>query len=89
VQEVFPNCCVHFEDWKGTDAIRMLDRYKDKILCYNDDIQGTASVALAGIAAGMNITGGKLTDQRVMFLGAGSAGLALPSCSAPNCKPWA
>jgi malate dehydrogenase (oxaloacetate-decarboxylating)(NADP+) len=39
VQEVFPNCCVHFEDWKGTDAIRMLDRYKDKILCYNDDIQ--------------------------------------------------
>jgi malate dehydrogenase (oxaloacetate-decarboxylating)(NADP+) len=39
VQEVFPNCCVHFEDWKGTDAIRMLDRYKDKILCYNDDIK--------------------------------------------------
>lgn len=77
VQEVFPNCCVHFEDWKGTDAIRMLDRYKDKILCYNDDIQGTASVALAGIAAGMNITGGKLTDQRVMFLGAGSAGLGI------------
>ncbi|RMC94141.1 NAD-dependent malic enzyme [Aquitalea palustris] len=77
VQEVFPNCCVHFEDWKGTDAIRMLDRYKDKILCYNDDIQGTASVALAGIAAGMNITGGKLTEQRVMFLGAGSAGLGI------------
>src|SRR5262245_42349065 len=47
VQEVFPNCCVHFEDWKGTDAIRLLKRYKDKVLCYNDDIQGTASVALA------------------------------------------
>lgn len=77
VNEVFPDCCVHFEDWKGTDAIRMLDRYKEKILCYNDDIQGTASVALAGIAAGMNITGGKLTDQRVMFLGAGSAGLGI------------
>lgn len=77
VQEVFPNCCVHFEDWKGTDAIRMLDRYKDQVLCYNDDIQGTASVALAGIAAGMNITGGKLTEQRVMFLGAGSAGLGI------------
>ncbi|MEE7547058.1 NAD-dependent malic enzyme [Xanthomonas sp. Kuri4-1] len=77
VQEVFPECCVHFEDWKGTDAIRMLDRYKDQVLCYNDDIQGTASVALAGIASALNITGGTLTDQRVMFLGAGSAGLGI------------
>ncbi|MFX8852669.1 hypothetical protein ABTM75_20235, partial [Acinetobacter baumannii] len=59
VQEVFPDCCVHFEDWKGVDAIRMIDRYKDKILCYNDDIQGTASVALAGIDSALNITGGK------------------------------
>src|SRR5207245_5675643 len=47
VQQVFPGCCLHFEDWKGTDAIRLLDRYKDKVLCYNDDIQGPASVALA------------------------------------------
>lgn len=77
VQQVFPNCCVHFEDWKGTDALRYLDRYRDTILCYNDDIQGTASVALAGIAGAMNITGGKLTDQRVLFLGAGSAGLGI------------
>lgn len=77
VNEVFPGCCVHFEDWKGTDAIRMLDRYKDKILCYNDDIQGTASVALAGIAAGLKQTGGKLEDQRILFLGAGSAGLGI------------
>ncbi len=77
VQEVFPDCCVHFEDWKGTDAIRMLDRYRDRILTYNDDIQGTASVALAGIAAAMNITGGKLTEQRVLFLGAGSAGIGI------------
>jgi malate dehydrogenase (oxaloacetate-decarboxylating)(NADP+) len=77
VNQVFPGCCVHFEDWKGTDAIRMLDRYKDKILCYNDDIQGTASVALAGIAAGLKQTGGKLQDQRILFLGAGSAGLGI------------
>ncbi len=77
VAEVFPGCCVHFEDWKGTDAIRMLDRYKDKILCYNDDIQGTASVALAGIAAGLKQTGGKLANQRILFLGAGSAGLGI------------
>ncbi|MGN2428810.1 oxaloacetate-decarboxylating malate dehydrogenase [Raoultella sp. Lac2] len=77
VQEVFPECCIHFEDWKGTDAIRYLDRYKDEVLCYNDDIQGTASIALAGISAALNITGGKLVDQRVLFLGAGSAGLGI------------
>ncbi|PJR64558.1 oxaloacetate-decarboxylating malate dehydrogenase [Raoultella sp. T31] len=77
VQEVFPECCIHFEDWKGTDAIRYLDRYKDEVLCYNDDIQGTVSIALAGISAALNITGGKLVDQRVLFLGAGSAGLGI------------
>lgn len=77
VQDVFPDCCVHFEDWKGVDAIRMLDRYKDKILCYNDDIQGTASVALAGIASALNMTGGKLADQRILFLGAGSAAVGI------------
>ncbi|MFD2249920.1 malate dehydrogenase (oxaloacetate-decarboxylating)(NADP+) [Pseudochelatococcus lubricantis] len=77
VNEVFPGCCVHFEDWKGTDAIRMLDRYKDKVLCYNDDIQGTAAVALAGISAGLKQAGGKLQDQRILFLGAGSAGLGI------------
>src|SRR5471030_269576 len=44
VQEVFPGCCIHFEDWKGTDAIRILERYRNKVLCFNDDIQGTASV---------------------------------------------
>jgi malate dehydrogenase (oxaloacetate-decarboxylating)(NADP+) len=77
VQEVFPGCCIHFEDWKGTDAIRMLERYRDRILCYNDDIQGTAAIALAGIAAGLNQTGGKLADQRFLFLGAGSAALGI------------
>ena len=55
MQQVFPGCCIHFEDWKGTDAIRMLDRYADKVLCYNDDIQGTASVALAGLTTALQI----------------------------------
>lgn len=77
VQKVFPNCCVHFEDWKGTDAVRMLERYRDRILCYNDDIQGTAAVALAGINAALNQTDGKLADQRILFLGAGSAGVGI------------
>jgi malate dehydrogenase (oxaloacetate-decarboxylating)(NADP+) len=77
VQQVFPGCCIHFEDWKGTDAIRMLDRYKDKVLCYNDDIQGTASVALAGLTTALQIIDQPLTEQRILFLGAGSAGIGI------------
>jgi malate dehydrogenase (oxaloacetate-decarboxylating)(NADP+) len=77
VQAVFPGCCIHFEDWKGTDAIRMLERYKDKVLCYNDDIQGTASVALAGLTTALQIIDQPLTAQRILFLGAGSAGIGI------------
>src|SRR5262249_16161499 len=44
VQEVFPQCCIHFEDWTGSDAVHLLARYRDKVCCYNDDIQGTGSV---------------------------------------------
>ena len=76
-QQVFPGCCIHFEDWKGTDAIRLLNRYKDKVLCYNDDIQGTAGVALAGLTTALQIIGAPLTDQRILFLGAGSAGIGI------------
>jgi malate dehydrogenase (oxaloacetate-decarboxylating)(NADP+) len=77
VQEVFPGCCIHFEDWKGTDAIRLLAKYKDKILCYNDDIQGTASVTLAGLITALQILDAKLVDQRILFLGGGSAGIGI------------
>ncbi|HEV2668516.1 MAG TPA: NAD-dependent malic enzyme, partial [Blastocatellia bacterium] len=76
-QQVFPGCCIHFEDWKGTDAIRLLNWYKDKVLCYNDDIQGTAGVALAGLTTALQIIGAPLTDQRILFLGAGSAGIGI------------
>ena len=62
VQKVFPGCCIHFEDWKGTDAIRMLERYGDKVLCYNDDIQGTASVVLAGLTTALQIIDAPLTE---------------------------
>ncbi len=75
--EVFPGVCVHFEDWKGTDAIRLLARYTDKYLVYNDDIQGTASVTIAGLTTALQIKGGKLADQRVFFFGAGSAGIGI------------
>jgi len=77
VQKLFPGCCIHFEDWKGTDAIRMLARYRDKVLCYNDDIQGTASVALAGLTTALQIVEAPLSEQRILFLGAGSAGIGI------------
>ena len=60
VQEVYPKCCIHFEDWKGTDAIRLLANYVDKISCYNDDIQGTGSVVVAGLYNALKITKGVL-----------------------------
>jgi malate dehydrogenase (oxaloacetate-decarboxylating)(NADP+) len=77
VQAVFPKCCIHFEDWKGTDAVRYLNNYKDKVLCYNDDIQGTASIALAGLITALKITESPVTSQRILFLGAGSAGTGI------------
>jgi malate dehydrogenase (oxaloacetate-decarboxylating)(NADP+) len=77
VEKVFPGCCIHFEDWKGTDAARLLKRYKEKVLCYNDDIQGTASVVLAGLITALKILGQPLSAQRVLFLGAGSAGIGI------------
>ena len=77
VQELWPRCCIHFEDWRGTDAIRYLAKYRDRICCYNDDIQGTAAVALAGMSTAVNILGQRLRDQRILFLGAGSAALGI------------
>ena len=75
--EVFPGVCVHFEDWKGSDAIRLLARYSDKMLCYNDDIQGTASVTIAGLTTALQISETKLKEQRILLLGAGSAGIGI------------
>jgi malate dehydrogenase (oxaloacetate-decarboxylating)(NADP+) len=76
-QEVFPGCCVHFEDWAGVDAVRLLARYRDRVCCYNDDIQGTAGMVLAGIQSALRVTGGKLSEQRFVFLGAGSAAVGI------------
>jgi malate dehydrogenase (oxaloacetate-decarboxylating)(NADP+) len=77
VQEVFPGCCIHFEDWTGSDAVHLLARYREKVCCYNDDIQGTGGVTLAGLIAALRVTGGRIRDQRVLFLGAGSAAIGL------------
>src|ERR1700709_2791208 len=73
VQMRFPKCCIQWEDFANFNAVPILARYRDKICTYNDDIQGTAAVALAGIYAALRISGGKLTEQRFLFLGGGSA----------------
>jgi malate dehydrogenase (oxaloacetate-decarboxylating)(NADP+) len=84
VQEVFPKCCIHFEDWTGTDAVHLLQRYRDKYCVYNDDVQGTAGITLAGMINASKLKGTKLKDEKYLFLGAGSAGIGLANllCSA-------
>jgi malate dehydrogenase (oxaloacetate-decarboxylating)(NADP+) len=73
VQALYPKCCIQWEDFANINAVPILARYRDKICTYNDDIQGTAGIALAGIFAGLRITRQKITEQRLLFLGAGSA----------------
>ena len=84
VQEVFPKCCIHFEDWTGVDAMHLLQRYRDKYCVYNDDVQGTAGITLAGMINATKLKGTKLKDEKYLFLGAGSAGIGLANlmCSA-------
>ena len=73
VQSLYPRCCIQWEDFANINAVPILERYRDKVCTYNDDIQGTAGVALAGIFAALRITKQKITDQRLLFLGGGSA----------------
>lgn len=77
VQRRWPDVLVQFEDFAQKNAMPLLERYKDRICCFNDDIQGTAAVTVGSLLAACKAAGSKLSDQRIAFLGAGSAGCGI------------
>ncbi|MCE1787275.1 NAD-dependent malic enzyme, partial [Enterobacter hormaechei] len=77
VKRRWPNVLLQFEDFAQNNAMPLLTRYRDELCCFNDDIQGTAAVALGSLIAASHAAGHQLKDQTVAFLGAGSAGCGI------------
>ncbi len=77
INEVFPKICIQWEDFKGVDAIRILNKFRDKVCTYNDDIQGTAAIATAGFISISRLMNRPFIEQKFLFLGAGAAAFGI------------
>ena len=77
VTKVYPGACIQWEDFAGVNAIRILEKYRDRVCTFNDDVQGTAAIAVAGFIAASRLLGRAFADQKFLFLGAGAAAFGI------------